>query len=186
MYRFPTFVVAKQMLLGARALTDQQDWTVGKLEDAGEWAAEEVNLIEAAFLLPKAMQGDRDNYVGIEQAGLGADEFRETFGEPGAKGLDALVLQKQDGSDQDVAIDAEAAGHVECVAALLAAAAKIGFFAKHFARRESLPAKRAKLGGKPFERRKAEIADRQPGGVQKEPIAQPAASGKRHAKQRTS
>src|SRR5580704_1545457 len=106
------------------------------------------------------MQGDGDNYVGIEEAGLGVDEFRQAFGEPVAKRLDALVLQKQDGADQDVAIDAEAAGHAEGVAVLLAVAAKIGFFAKHFARRESLSTERAEFRGEGLERGKAEIADR--------------------------
>ena len=72
----------------------------------------------------EAMQRDGDNYVGVEEARFGVDEFREAFGEPGAKRLDALVLQKQDGADQDVAIDAEATGHAEGVAVLLAAAAK--------------------------------------------------------------
>jgi hypothetical protein len=98
-YRFPSLVVAKQMLLRARAFADQQNGTVRKLEQAGEWAAEEVNLIEAAFLLSKAMQGDGNNHVGIQKAGFGADEFRKAFGEPGPERLNALVLQKQDGAD---------------------------------------------------------------------------------------
>jgi hypothetical protein len=148
------------MLLGAGSLSHQQNWAVRKLEQSGERAAEEVNLIEATFLLSEAMQGDGDNYVGVEQAGFGVDEFREAFGEPVAKGIDAFVLQKQDGADQDVAVDAEATGHAEGVALLLAAAAKIGLFAKHFARRESLPAERAKLRGETLERGKAEIANR--------------------------
>jgi hypothetical protein len=159
-YRFPPLVVAKQMLLGPRPLAHQQNWAIRKLEEAGERAAEKVNLFEATFLLSEAMQGDGDSYVGVEQAGFGVDEFREAFGEPGAKRLDEFVLQKQDGADQDVAIHAEAAGHVEGVAPLLAAATKIGFFAKHFAQRESLPAERAKLRGEALERGKAEIADR--------------------------
>jgi hypothetical protein len=116
-YNAPAFFVGQYVLGRTGFSTHEENGPEREPKAPGSGAGDEFGLVEAAFALACAVEGDGDHDVGCACEGVAYCEGGELVAEVRGERIDTLKFQQDDGADDWASVGGVAADAGEAVGA---------------------------------------------------------------------